>query len=81
MVPQMVILLAILRTIITFLTHTEHFKIIIFLIYQREYLLNILAGKRVTMNIRTVEQKSLDSTIKSIKLFDFFLILTSETKG
>lgn len=53
MAPQMVILLAILLIIITFLTYTQHFKTIIFQVYQREYyLLNIFAGRRVKVNIR-----------------------------
>lgn len=76
MVPQMVILLAILLIIITFLTYTQHLKTIIFQVYQREYyLLNILARRRVKVNIDMVSQKAVDSTIKFetyLRLFPYF---------
>ena len=74
MAPQMVILLAILQIIITFLTYTQ-LKTIIFKVYQREYhLLNILAGRRAKANTDTVPPKSADSISKSVNLsITFFL--------
>lgn len=69
----MAISLAILLTIITFLTYKEHFKTITFQVDQREYyLLNMSAARRVIVNIDIVEQKPANSTSKSASLFMTF---------
>lgn len=73
MAPQMVILLDSLLIIITIFNIHTAFKTLIFQSYQRKYYLcNILAGKRVKVDIDMVNQKAIDSVIKSVNVLMSF---------